>query len=290
VPEFPPLDRAGLAAALRAVDALVMVHAEEPSSVRPAVPSRVYADILASRPAAAEERAVSLAVECARQTGARVHVAHLSAATALPIVAAARRDGVRVTVETCPHYLVLNAGDVPDGATEFKCCPPIRDRANQDLLWHGLAGGLIDCVVSDHSPCTPELKRADIGDFAAAWGGVASLQLGLSVVWTRARARGHPLSEVVRWMAQAPADLVGLAHKGRIAVGADADLVAFDPESVATVDARMLRHRHTVTPYAGHRLAGQVRRTWLRGEPVDGTVPRGRLLRRGELESGAQAR
>jgi allantoinase len=278
VPEFPPLDAAGLAAAMRAVDALFILHAEDPAELRPAPSSARYPDFLASRPPAAEERAIGLALATARETGGRVHIVHLSAATALPLLAAARRDGVRASAETCPHYLTLAAEAVPDGATEFKCCPPIRERANADALWRGLADGTVDCVVSDHSPCTPDLKRADTGDFAAAWGGIASLQLGLPVVWTAARERGHGLADVVRWMARAPADLVGFAHKGRIQAGADADLVAFDPDAELRVDPAGLHHRHPVTPYAGAVLRGRVRTTWLRGVPVEGERPRGRLL------------
>jgi allantoinase len=281
VPEFPPLDRAGLDRALRAVDALFVVHAEDPGGVAVAPSSRAYADFVASRPPAAEDAAIASAVAVARETGARVHVLHLSAASALPLLRAARADGVTVTAETCPHYLTLTAEEVPDGATQFKCCPPIRDAANRDALWEGLAEGLIACVVSDHSPCTPELKHPDTGDFGAAWGGISSLQLGLSIMYTEALARGFELSDVVRWMAQRPADLVGLTHKGRIAVGADADLVAFDPEAGQIVDPAALRHRHAVTPYAGRALRGAVTMTWLHGAPVDGATPRGRLLQRG---------
>jgi allantoinase len=196
----------------------------------------------------------------------------------VPQIAAARADGLKVTAETCPHYLTFAAEEVPDGATEFKCCPPIRDAANRDALWRALASGLIGTVVSDHSPCTPELKA---GDFADAWGGIASVQLGLPAVWTRARGRGHSLADVVRWMATGPADLVGLRHKGRLVVGADADLVAFDPEAAWTVDPAALHHRHPLTPYAGQRLVGRVERTWLGGVPVTGDEARGRLLTRG---------
>jgi allantoinase len=281
VPEFPPLDRAGLDRALRAVDALFVVHAEDPAGVAQAPSSRAYADFVASRPPAAEDMAIANAIAAARETGARVHVLHLSAASALPLLRAARADGVTMTAETCPHYLTLTAEEVPDGATQFKCCPPIRDAANRDALWAGLVEGLIACVVSDHSPCTPELKRPDTGDFGAAWGGISSLQLGLSIVYTEALARGFELSDVVRWMARRPADLVGLTHKGRIAVGADADLVAFDPEAGQIVDPAALRHRHAVTPYAGRALRGAVTMTWLRGAPIDGASPRGRLLQRG---------
>ncbi|PRY27643.1 allantoinase AllB [Pseudosporangium ferrugineum] len=280
VPEFPPLDPAQLAEALAAVDAQFVIHAEDPDHLHAAASSPAYADFLASRPPEAEHAAVATAIEAARVAGARVHILHLSAATALPLIAAARAGGLRVTAETCPHYLTLDAAGIPAGATEFKCCPPIRDAANRDLLWAALADGLITCVVSDHSPCTPDLKRRDTGDFAAAWGGIASVQLGLPVVWTAARERGHSLADVTDWMARRPADLAGLAGKGRIAVGADADLVAFDPDATFVVDPRRLHHRNPVTPYAGKTLTGVVRTTWLRGRTVTGAAPHGRFLTR----------
>jgi allantoinase len=222
-----------------------------------------------------EATAVARLAELAGATpGARVHVVHLSSASALPIVAS-----TALSAETCPHYLALAAEDVPDGATEFKCCPPIRGRGNADELWLALAEGTLTCVVSDHSPCPPDLKE---GDFGQAWGGIASVQLGLPVVWTHARERGHDLGDVVRWMAAGPAALVGLGcRKGAIAVGHDADLVAFDPGAGFTVDSGALHQRHPVTPYNGTRLRGVVHRTWLRGRAVepDGE-PAGALLRR----------
>jgi allantoinase len=281
VSEFPPVDAAGLAAALATVDALFIVHAEDPDHLRPAPSSAAYRDFLASRPPEAESAAVATVVGAARAAAARVHVLHLSAADSLPLIAAARAEGVRVTAETCPHYLTLDAAHVPTGATEFKCCPPIRDKANAERLWAGLAEGVIDCVVSDHSPCTRDLKCPDTGDFATAWGGIASIQIGLPAVWTAARTRGHTLADVVRWMARRPADLVGLAGKGRLAAGADADLVAFDPDGRFIVHAGELFHRNPVTPYAGRALTGVVTATWLRGRPVTGDRPRGRLLARG---------
>ncbi|MEN3306166.1 MAG: allantoinase [Micromonosporaceae bacterium] len=280
VPEFPPVDPAQLEAAVRAVDALFLVHAEDPAQLRAAPASRHYPDFLASRPPESENSAVATVLDVAARTGARVHILHLSSAAALPLIAAARRDGVRVSAETCPHYLTLAAQEIPDGATEYKCCPPIRDSANRETLWTGLRAGVLDIVVSDHSPCTPELKRREAGDFAAAWGGIASLQLGLPAVWTAARQRGFGLPDVVRWMAQRPAELAGIAGKGRIAVGYDADLVAFAPEQPFVVDPATLHHRNPVTPYAGRHLTGAVRATWLRGAPVTGE-PRGRLLVRG---------
>ncbi len=287
VPEFPPLDRAGLRAVMAQASALgsmVLVHAEDAAVIgsAPSAAGPGYSSFLRSRPAAAEVAAVAAVIGAARETGARAHVLHLSAAGAVPLLAAARRDGVRVTAETCPHYLALAAEDVADGATEFKCCPPIRERANSDLLWRALQDGIIDCVVSDHSPCPPELKRRGGGDFGAAWGGISSVQLTLPVVWTQARRRGFPLDDVARWMAAGPARVAGLGGKGAIVPGGDGDLVAFAPDESFVVDPERLHHRHKLTPYAGRRLDGVVRRTWLRGMPVPGSRPAGRLLARGD--------
>jgi allantoinase len=288
VEEFPPLDRAGLELAMReiaALQAVLIVHAEDAREITEAPHGRGYAAFLRSRPPAAEQHAIETVLEMAARTGARVHVLHLSSAAALPAIGAARNRGVRVSVETCPHYLSFAAEEIPDGATWFKCCPPIRGAANRDALWQGLRAGQIDCVVSDHSPCTAELKHADTGDFADAWGGIASLQLGLSAVWTAARPRDVPLAEVVEWMSARPAALCGLTRKGALAVGRDADMCAFDPEASYVVDAAALRHRNAVSAYHGKRLTGIVRRTWLRGRPcpspADGE-PTGRLLRRTE--------
>jgi allantoinase len=189
---------------------------------------------------------------------------------------------VAVSVETCPHYLTFDAETIADGATQFKCCPPIREAENRERLWRGLGEGVIDLVVSDHSPCTPELKRLDIGDFGVAWGGIASLQLSLPAVWTAARSRGHRLVDVVRWMAERPAEVAGLRRKGHIALGGDADFCVFAPDEAFVVDPARLYHRHPVTPYAGRPLAGVVRGTWLRGRPITGDEPRGTLLTRGE--------
>jgi allantoinase len=283
VPEFPPLDDAGLRAALSelaAVGGLLIAHAEDAEVIAAAPEARgpSYAGFLASRPGAAEESAIGRLVAAARDTGARVHVVHLADAGALPMLRKARAEGVAITVETCPHYLTFAAEEVPDGATSFKCCPPIREGAHREALWSALTDGDIDLVVSDHSPCTPELKGLDTGDFGAAWGGIASLQVALPVVWTGARARGIGLDRVVRWMAEEPARLAGLPGKGAIAVGKDADLVSFAPEARWQVGE--LYHRNPVTPYAGRELVGAVRRAWLHGRPADGS-PIGRLIRRG---------
>ncbi len=287
VEEFPALsaDELVLAAEeVAAADGLLLVHAEDPAVLAgaPAAAGRSYDRYLVSRPAAAEDRAIEHVLDASKRTGARVHIVHLSSAGSLPAIAAAKADGVRVTVETCPHYLVLDAAAVPDGATSFKCCPPVRDAANRDALWAGLAAGTVDLVVSDHSPCTVDLKDLDTGDFGTAWGGVSSLQLGLPVVWTEARRRSHSLADVVRWMAAGPAALVGLTSKGGIRAGAAADLVAFAAGAEQVVDPAQLHHRNPVTPYAGARLTGVVRATWLAGSPVDPGRPAGRLLARGD--------
>jgi len=290
VPEFAPLEPAGLRSvlgALAAVDALLIAHAEDAAEISEAA-GRDFGSFVASRPPAAERRAIEQVIAGAAATGGRAHIVHLSAAECVAMIASARAAGTRLSAETCPHYLFFASEQVPDGATEFKCCPPIRDAANREALWRGLESGDIDCVVSDHSPCPPELKSFGSGDFGTAWGGIASLQLTLSAVWTVARRRGRTLDDVARWMATAPAALAGLPAKGRIALGHDADLVAFDPDQAFVVDARRLLHRHPVTPYAGQTLSGRVRQAWLRGSALLGAEsgapdgePVGRLLSRG---------
>jgi allantoinase len=281
VAEFPHLSATGLETAMTETErlgSLLLVHAEDGRLIddTPADGSS-YAGFLASRPPASEDSAIRLVIDTARRTRARAHIVHLSSAGALPDLHAARADGVDISVETCPHYLTLAAEDVPDSATAFKCCPPIRDVSNQDLLWTALEAGDIDFVVTDHSPSTADLK---VPDFARAWGGIASLQIGLPAVWTAAAARGLPLSDVVRWMAGSPADRVGLSHKGRIRVGADADLAVFAPDESFVVDVSRLHHKNRVSAYAGRTLQGVVRRTFLAGREVT-DEPRGRLLVRG---------
>ena len=283
VDEFPSLDLEQLREAMAeiaAFDGLLIVHAESPEVLEGAASQpgdpRAYRTYLASRPDAAEERAVQQVVEASNATGCRVHILHVSSADAVGPL-----DGA--TAETCPHYLTFASEEIEDGRTEFKCAPPIRDAANRELLWDGLRRGAISAVVSDHSPCTPDLKA---GSFSEAWGGIASLQLGLRAVWTGARTRGFGLEDLARWMSERPAAIVGLERKGAIAEGRDADLVLFDPGHTAGVDPAELHHRHPVTPYAGRRLDGRIAATYLRGMRIyadDGfpDEPAGRLLERG---------
>ena len=286
VAEFPPLTYGELEEHLRVVGDLgapMLVHAEDPAVLdrAPAADGRSYRKFLRSRPEEAEDLAVARIVDATRSARARAHIVHLSSAGALATIRRARDDGVAVTAETCPHYLCFTAEDIPDGATQFKCCPPVRDAANRDRLWAGIADGTVGAVVSDHSPCTPDLKLLDSGDFCLAWGGIASLQVGLPAVWTEARRRGHGIPDVVRWMAEGPAALARLRRKGRIEVGGDADLCVFAPDEPFVVDPDALCHRNPVTPYGGRHLTGVVRATWLRGVPVTGEAPHGRLIGRG---------
>jgi allantoinase len=260
------------------------VHAETPAPIEAALAGlahenvardasvadpRRYETFLRSRPKAAEDEAVALMIRLCRETGARVHIVHHSSSASLALLRAAKAEGLKFTAETCPHYLALAAEDVPDGATEFKCCPPIRERENCEALWDALDAGVLDMIVSDHSPCPPELKRREAGDFLVAWGGIASLQLRLPVVWTEARARGFGIERVVEWTATAPARLVGLEErKGSLKVGCDADIVVFRPEESFRVEPASLHHRHKLTPYAGRTLSGVVEATYLRGVKI----------------------
>lgn len=290
VDEFPRLDRDDLMKAMLALadtNAPLLVHAELPGPLAdalrslPASDHRSYARYVASRPKRAEDEAVELLFAFCKQTRARTHVVHLSSANALETVRAAKDAGLPMSAETTPHYLRLEAEQVPDGATAFKCAPPIREHENREALWRGLERGILESVVTDHSPCTPELKRLDTGDFDDAWGGIASLQLGLPIVWTECVARGIGLEKLVAWMCAAPARLAGLAKKGAIEAGRDADLVVFDPEGRFVVTEAIVEHKNKITPYLGQTLQGIVLQTYLRGRRID-DARTGKWLRRGE--------
>lgn len=260
----------------------LLVHAEVAGPIDVATAQlasanpRAYATYLASRPPGAEEQAIAMVTGLCKQTRARTHIVHHSAASALGLLREARQQGLPLTAETCPHYLHFTAEQIPDGATPFKCAPPIREAANRELLWQALAEGVLDMVASDHSPCSPALKALEVGDFVKAWGGVSGLQLALPVIWTEASSRGHELADVVRWMCEAPAALAGLTgKKGALAPGADADFIVFDETAKLAVSPELIEHRHKVTPYAGEQLRGAVLATYVRGIPV---AARGRVV------------
>jgi allantoinase len=270
-PNFPRLHADEFRRALAmiaAMDSVLLVHAESHRIIEdsPRPSGRNYASFLSSRPDESEERAVAMVIDAAMDTGARVHIVHVSSARVLPMLAAAKRSGVRITAETCPHYLTFAAEDIPDSATQFAACPPIRDENNRGLLWRGLTDGTLDMIVSDHSPCAPAMK-AD-GDFGRVFGGISSVEIGPRAVWTHAAYHGFGLPDLCRWMAEGPAALAGLRDRGRIAVGQRADLCVFDPDAEQTVTAGALRHRHAVTPYDGNVLRGSVVQTWLAGRSI----------------------
>jgi allantoinase len=288
VDEFPHVTEEDLREAmpeLTRLGAMLIVHAELPGSIRTDATDGDYRSFLNSRPRSAENDAIELMIRLSREFDTRVHIVHLSSAEALPQLRAAQVAGVKITAETCPHYLHFTAETVPDGATEFKCCPPIREESNREELWDGLRDGTIDFVVSDHSPCPGEMKLRDTGDFMKAWGGIASLQLRLPVVWTEARRRGFSLEDVTRWLCANPARQVSFApQKGSIAAGSNADLVIWNPDQEFIVAASSLHHRHKITPYEGEVLSGVVEKTFLRGQKIyDGDFtdgPLGHLLLR----------
>ncbi|MEA2599364.1 MAG: allantoinase [Acidobacteriota bacterium] len=298
VEEFPHVGEDDLRQAMPILarhGAVLLAHAEIPGPIETAAgvwnsagPSelREYGRYLRSRPGTAEVEAVELLVRLCRETRCRVHIVHVSSVDVLPVLKRARDEGLPVTAETCPHYLTFAAEEIPDGGVTFKCAPPIRSRENREHLWEALREGVIDLVATDHSPCPPEMKKVEAGDFLGAWGGISSLQLALPAVWTQARDRGFTIADLAAWMCAAPSRLAGLDQKGAIAPGYDADLVVWDPEVSFEIIPDRLHHRHKLTPYAGRTLHGVVRRTLLRGETVyenENLVgdPEGRILTRG---------
>lgn len=285
VDEFPHVTEADLRVAmpeLSRLRAMLIVHAELPGPMT-ATDGTDYEAFLRSRPRAAEDEAIELMIRLSREFDTRVHIVHLSSSDALPLLREAQSAGVKISAETCPHYLHFASETIPDRATEFKCCPPIRESDNREKLWQGLGDGTIEMVVSDHSPCPASMKLRESGDFMAAWGGIASLQLRLPVTWTEARRRGFSLRELTNWLCTNPARQVSLeSRKGAIAAGCDADIIIWNPNREFIVDGAHLEHRHKLTPYHGESLHGVVEKTFLRGRKIyeNGLqeVPTGELL------------
>ncbi|MFZ0637912.1 MAG: allantoinase AllB [Candidatus Acidiferrales bacterium] len=278
VDEFRHVSEADLRAALPALAELgapLLAHAEQAEIIEKATKAAAklhatkHSSWLASRPRAAEDAAIAALIALAKEFRSRLHIVHVSSSGALDLLRTAKTEGVAVTAETCPHYLTFAAEEISDGATECKCAPPIREGANREMLWAGLADGTLELIATDHSPCPPAMKRQDTGDFFAAWGGIASLELALSSVWTSARQRGYPVGRLAEWMCRAPARLAGLgARKGKIAAGYDADFVVWDPAAKFSVEPERLHQRHKITPYAGRELFGVVAATYLRGRKI----------------------
>lgn len=300
-PEFANVTEEDLRAAmpiLAELNAPLLVHSELPGPIEEAAKKLAKSDPrrhktwVAARPPSAETKAIEMMIRLGREFSARVHIVHLSSELSLPLIRRAKKEGVRLTVETCPHYLFFAAGSIKNGRTEFKCAPPIRDAQNNKSLWTALDRGVIDFIVSDHSPSLPEMKCMKTGDFLKAWGGIASLQLGLPAIWTKMRPKAseqsNSLKKLAYWTSSGAAKLAGLeSFKGAIAAGYDADFVVWDPEKRFVVKPKALQHRHKLTPYANQALRGQVGATFLRGEMIYDRGrflgrPSGRLLRRGE--------
>jgi allantoinase len=296
VEEFAHVSEADLRAAapeLAALGAPLLAHAEMLGPIAAVVTAlskadpKSYATWLASRPREAENEAIALLLRLSREFRVRTHIVHLSSSDAIQHLRQAKSDGLAVTVETCPHYLTFAAEEIREGATEFKCAPPIRERENLEKLWAALADGTIDLIATDHSPCSPAMKLSGEGDFIRAWGGIASLQLSLPAVWTEATPRGYAVTHLAAWLCRGPARLAGLEkRKGTIAVGCDADLVIWNPSAKFVVEPSQLHHRHKITPYAGRALVGVVETTILRGRKIYDRgefcpSPIGRVLLRG---------
>ncbi len=274
VAEFPASDTKTLDQAMPILakhNATLLVHAELDLSTHTAAvkDNSSYQEFLLSRPDNWEVDAISEIIRLAKKHDCAVHIVHLSSSQALDLIQQARQQQVKITAETCPHYLTLNSNTIPDGDSRFKCCPPIRDSRNQDALWQGLENGLIDFIVSDHSPCTPALKRLEEHNLWTAWGGISSLQFGLSLIWTAIQKRGYSFSQLVSWMCEKPAKLVNLQSvKGKIQIGYQADFVIWNPEQSQLIEAKNILHKHKLTAYENHRVYGVVDKTILRGEVI----------------------
>ena len=298
IEEFPNVEAKDIRAAMPILakhDVPYLIHAEiDCGGFNDVVINDKYNSFLASRPKSWENEAISLMLDMARESkekgdNCRVHIVHLSSDEGLASIATAKKEGLRFTAETCPHYLTIASENIPDGKTLFKCCPPIRENSNREHLWQAISDGRLDFIVSDHSPCTPELKHIDSGDLEKAWGGISALQFGLPLIWTEAKERGFTLVDLTRLMSSETAKFAGLdSIKGQISVGFHADFLVFDPEHSYTITNEMIKHRHNITPYAGRTVTGQVQHTFVRGHHVYQqdefiNAPVGRPLLKGRL-------
>jgi allantoinase len=269
VEEFPMSTEADLRIAMpilakRNVPLLVHAELEGHTHAHADTDARSYRTFLESRPREWEVNAIRMMIRLSKETGCPVHIVHLSAADAIADIRKARAEGVKITSETCPHYLFFAAEEIPEGATQFKCTPPIREKENRERLWKGLKDGSIDFVVSDHSPCTPKLKKLEQGNFDEAWGGISGLQFGLSVVWSGMKSRGFEISELYKLMSKKPAEFLGVRHG--IAPGNAANLTVWNPDRSFKLEEKMIRHKHSLTPYSGQTFYGVVEKTILHGE------------------------
>ncbi|MCJ8318145.1 MAG: allantoinase AllB [Colwellia sp.] len=298
IAEFPPVEAKDMRAAMPILakhDVPYLIHAElDCGGFHDVEITKEYNSFLASRPKSWENNAISLMVDMARESKAKgdnckVHIVHLSSDEALATIEQAKSEGLRFTAETCPHYLTIASESIPDGKTLFKCCPPIRENKNREHLWQAITDGRLDFIVSDHSPCTPELKHIDTGDIEKAWGGISALQFGISLIWTEAKERGFTLVDIARLMSAETAKFAGLdSVKGEIKVGNHADFLVFDPNVQFTITNEMIKHRHNITPYVGRKVTGQVEHTFVRGHHVYQqdqfiNAPVGRPLLKGQL-------
>lgn len=271
IDEFPAVTEADLRKAMPVIAKYklpLLVHCELTDPISTPAFTTHYKDYLASRPPRWEKNAIALMIRLCEEFSCRTHIVHLSDAGSIDLIARAKQNGLPLTVETAPHYLYFDAEDIQDGQTQFKCAPPIRERENNQKLWQALKEGIIDFVATDHSPAPPDMKALESGDFMSAWGGIASLQFALPVLWTAAQKNGCRLTDIAAWLSEKPAFLPGLSGKGKIEKGYDADLVVWDPENSFIVGEDIIAHKHKITPYLNDNLSGVVEQTWLGGLKV----------------------
>lgn len=274
IDDFPAVNEDELKKALKIISGFnipLLVHAEVDCGFekKTGYDKWSFESFLSTRPEEWENNAVAILIKLCREFDSHIHIVHLSSSRSLDIIREAKKEGLKLTAETCPHYLYFSSEEIPKGDTRYKCTPPIRDSANREKLWSAVKEDVIDFIVSDHSPCDPALKCTEEGDFEKAWGGISGLQLGISIIWTEAVKRGFTIEDVSRLMSTKPSAFIGLdKKKGRIEKGFDADLIVFDPLKKFTVKGNELFHRHKLTPYEGREFSGVVEAAYLRGKKI----------------------